>query len=316
MLDNELNTLTALSYDFLGKHCQKGKLMSGVNQLSRQDMHDRAVEWHFLEAGLCLAVERQEFVLLYQPKINIETGEITGAEALIRWMHPQRGLLFPDQFLSIAEKCGLIVPIGRWVLREACRQIRSWLDAGLRPTPVAINISAVELRSKDFLQEVRDILKETRLKPGFLEIELTESVLMEDGDSTTTVLQALKMIGVQLAIDDFGTGYSSLSNLTRFPFDFLKIDTSLIRDISIDPDGAAVVSAVIGMGECLNKRVTAEGVETREQLASLRAERCGEAQGYYFSRPMIAKEYTRLLRTGISGISRRHNNSAIVLMSE
>jgi EAL domain-containing protein (putative c-di-GMP-specific phosphodiesterase class I) len=181
---------------------------------------------------------------------------------------------------------------------------------------VAINISAVELRSKDFLQGVRDILRETRLKPGYLEFELTESVLMEDGDSTTTVLQALKTIGVQLAIDDFGTGYSSLSNLKRFPLDTLKIDKSFVRDITTDPDAATIVSAVIGMGNSLNKRVTAEGVESREQLAFLRAEHCSEAQGYYFSRPMVAKEYTRLLSTGISKTSRRQTYSPIVLLCE
>ena len=279
-------------------------------QFFKQDMNDRAVERQSLEASLRHAVAGQEFVLHYQPKIHLETGEITGAEALIRWLHPKRGLLFPGQFVSIAEECGLIVPIGRWVLREACRQVRIWLDAGLRPTPVAINISAIEFRSKDFLEGIRDILKETRLEPGYLEIELTESVLMQDGEYTTAVLQALKAMGVQLAIDDFGTGYSSLSYLKRFPIDTLKIDQSFVRDITTDPDDATIVSAVIGMGNSLNKRVSAEGVETREQLAFLRVKRCGEGQGYYFSRPVIAEEYTKLLRAGISEPSRSPNRWA------
>lgn len=267
-------------------------------QFFRQDMNDRVVERQSLEAGLRRALAKQEFVLHYQPKIQLETGEITGAEALIRWLHPERGILLPAQFVSIAEECGLIVPIGRWVLREACLQLRAWLNAGLRPTTVAINISAVEFRSKDFLEGVRAVLKETDLRPGHLEIELTESVLMQDGEATTTVLQALKAMGMQLAIDDFGTGYSSLSYLKRFPIDTLKIDQSFVRDITTDPDDATIVSAVIGMGNSLNKRVSAEGVETREQLAFLRAERCGEAQGYYFSRPVVADEYTKLLSAG------------------
>lgn len=274
-------------------------------QFFRKEMNDRAIERHALEADLRRAVSGREFVLHYQPKLNLETGEIIGAEALIRWWHPTRGLLFPDQFVTIAEECGLIVPIGRWVLREACRQLRSWLDTGLRPGPMAINVSAVEFRDKAFLKGVGDILKETSLEPGHLEIELTESVLMQDDEFTTDVLQSLKTMGVQLAIDDFGTGYSSLSYLKRFPIDALKIDKSFVGDISTDPDDATIVSAMISMGNSLKKRVTAEGVETWEQLAFLRVERCGEGQGFYFSRPVIAAEYAKLLSSGISKPFRR-----------
>lgn len=255
-------------------------------QFFRQDMNDRVVERHSLEADLRGALAGPGLVLHYQPKIYLETGEITGVEALIRWRHATRGLLFPDQFVSFAEECGLIVPLGRWVLREVCYQLRSWLDAGLRPSPVAINVSALEFRNKEFLEGVRDILKETHLDPGYLEIELTESVLMQDVDSSITMLQALKAMGIQLAIDDFGTGYSSLNYLKRFPIDTLKIDRSFVRDITTDPDDAAIVRAVIGMGNSLNKRVSAEGVETGGQLAFLRAEGCGEGQGYYFGRPV------------------------------
>ncbi len=268
-------------------------------QFFKQDMNDRAVERQFLEATLRRALAGSEFVLHYQPKINLETGRITGAEALIRWQHPERGLLFPEQFVPIAEESGLIVPIGRWVLREACAQVRIWLDAGLRPTPVAINISAVEFRSKDFLNGVRDILKETRLEPGYLEIEMTESVLMRDVESTTGVLHELKAMGIKLAIDDFGTGYSSLSYLKGFPIDTLKLDRSFVRDITTDPDDATIVSAMISMGNSLKKRVSAEGVETWEQLVFLRAERCGEGQGAYFSLPLPADDYGKLLGTGI-----------------
>lgn len=276
-------------------------------QFFKQDMNDRVVERQSLETGLRRALEKQEFVLHYQPKINLETGEITGAEALIRWMHPKRGLLAPGQFVSIAEECGLIVPIGRWVLREACTQVRTWLDMGLKPASIAINISAVEFRNKNFIDGVRSILNETRLEPDCLEIELTESVLMQDGEFTTTTLQALKDMGVQLAIDDFGTGYSSLSYLKRFPIDSLKIDQSFVRDIITDSDDATIVTAVIGMGNSLNKRVSAEGVETREQLAFLRAGHCGEGQGYYFSRPLVVEEYTKLLVAGISEFYLRLN---------
>ncbi len=277
-------------------------------QFFKQEINDRVVERLFIEAGLRRAVARQEFALHYQPKINLETGEIAGAEALIRWQNPTRGLLPPGEFLSNAGESGLIVPIGRWVLREACRQVRAWLDAGLTPCSVAINISAVEFRSKGFIEYVRDILLESRLGPGHLEIELAESVLMQDGESTIILLQALKAMGVQLAIDDFGTGYSSLSYLKRFPIDSLKIDKSFVRDIATDPDDATIVSAVIAMGNSLNKRVTAEGVETKEQLAFLRAERCEEGQGYYFSSPMAADEYRKLLMGGTLERSSSINN--------
>ena len=269
-------------------------------QFFTQDMNVRAVERQSIEAGLRRAVGRQEFVLHYQPKVNLETGAITGVEALIRWLHPVRGLILPEQFVPIAEDCGLIVPIGRWVLREACRQIRAWLDAGLQPMCVAVNISATEFRAKDFLESVRAILEDTQVEPRYLELELTESVLMQDAEPTNFVLQALRAMGVQLAVDDFGTGYSSLSYLRQFPIDALKVDQSFVHDITSDPEDATIVSAVIGMGKSLRQRVIAEGVETREQLAFLQAQGCDEGQGYYFSRPLVAGEFARLLGNGIS----------------
>jgi EAL domain-containing protein (putative c-di-GMP-specific phosphodiesterase class I) len=262
-------------------------------------MSVQAVARQSLEGSLRGALERKEFVLHYQPKINLETGAITGAEALIRWRHPDRGLLLPEQFVPIAEDSGLIVPIGRWVLREACWRARAWLDAG-RPTAVAVNISAVEFRSTEFLAGVRSILKDTRLEARHLELELTESVLMEDVESTIFVLQALKAMGVRLAIDDFGTGYSSLSYLRRFPISTLKIDQSFVHDITTDPNDATIVSAVINMGKSLKHRVVAEGVETQAQLAFLQAQRCGEGQGYLFNQPMAAEEFAKLLGIGVS----------------
>jgi diguanylate cyclase len=259
-------------------------------------MNVRAVERQFLEGSLRRALKRREFVLHYQPKINLETGAITGVEALIRWRHPERGLIPPAMFVPIAEDCGLIVPIGRWVLHEACRQAQTWIDADLPPMPVAVNISAVEFQSKDFLVGVRTILKETRLNPRYLELELTESVLMQDAEVTAPVLIALKAIGVRLAIDDFGTGYSSLSYLQQFPIDTLKIDQSFVREITADSRDDTIVSAVISMGKTLKQRVVAEGIETEEQLTFLQRQHCGEGQGYHFSLPVSAEEFVALLK--------------------
>jgi EAL domain-containing protein (putative c-di-GMP-specific phosphodiesterase class I) len=267
-------------------------------QFFKSDMNVRAIERQSLENDLRHAVERQEFILNYQPKMNLQTGALIGVEALIRWRHPQRGLVPPAQFIPIAEECGFIVPIGRWVLREACRQARAWQDAGLPPLPIAINISAVELRAKDFVAGVRAILLETGLEPRYLELELTETFLMQDSKSTAAVLRALKAMGLQLALDDFGTGYSSLSYLRRFPIDTLKIDRSFVRDLTMDADDASIVSAVISMGKKLHMQVVAEGVETPQQLAFLKEQGCPEGQGYYFSRPIVAEEFARLLRRG------------------
>jgi EAL domain-containing protein (putative c-di-GMP-specific phosphodiesterase class I) len=240
-------------------------------------------------------MQHQEFTLYYQPKLSLQTGAIRGVEALIRWRHPQTGLIPPGQFIPIAEECGLIVPIGRWVLREACRQARAWLDAGLEPMNVAVNISSVELRTKGFIAGLHAILAETGLDPDRLELELTETFLMQDSPSTAAVLGAIRDLGVHLALDDFGTGFSCLSYLKRFPIDALKIDRSFVRDLATDADNAGIVSAVISMGKNLNMRVIAEGVETREQLEFLQKHSCPEGQGYYFAQPMVAKELAQLM---------------------
>jgi diguanylate cyclase (GGDEF)-like protein len=264
-------------------------------QFFTPDMNARAVERQSMEGRLRGALDRREFVLHYQPKVDIETGEMIGAEALIRWQHPDRGLLPPARFVPIAEDSGLIVPIGQWVLREACRQERAWQDAGLDPVPVAVNISALEFRGKDFLAGVRRILDDTGIEPSFLELELTETVLMDSLDSTASVLRELKGMGLRLAVDDFGTGYSSLSYLMRFPIDALKLDQSFVREITAAAGGSPIIAAAISIGRSLNQRVIAEGVETAEQLAFLQAQHCQEGQGYHFSRPLIAEEFGALL---------------------
>lgn len=275
---------------------------SGRNcfQFFKDEMNVRAIERQSLEGNLRRALERQEFVLHYQPKVHLETGAITGVEALLRWQHPERGLMSASQFVPIAEECGLIVPIGKWVMREACRQSQAWIDAGLEPTAIAVNLSAREFREKGFLDSLSNILTETRLDPRLLEIELTENEMMRHGKSSAVVHATLKKMGVRLTVDDFGTGYSSLSSLKTFPIDTMKIHQSFVHDVTTDEENAAIVSAMIGMGSSLKHSVVAEGVETRGQLAFLRERRCEQGQGDYFSRPLRADECTVLLRTGIS----------------
>ena len=275
------------------------------HQFFSLEMNTRIVERQCIESDLRGAVERQEFVLHYQPKISLQTGEITGAEALIRWLRPDRNLVSPLQFIPIAEETGLILPIGQWVLREACRQAKDWIDSGLQAISVAVNVSSLEFRSEGFLDSLRAILKETRLDPRYLELELTESVLMQHAESSASVLGALKSIGVRLAVDDFGTGYSSLSYLKRFPIDSLKIDQSFVRDIATDEDDAKIVSAVISMARSLRQCVIAEGVETEDQIKFLQAHSCDEAQGYYFSKPVAAHQFAKLLETGIAPFAPR-----------
>jgi diguanylate cyclase (GGDEF)-like protein/PAS domain S-box-containing protein len=264
-------------------------------QFFKPDLNVRAVERQSIEAGLHSALDKREFELFYQPKMNLKTGVVVGAEALIRWRHPDRGLVEPAQFVPIAEDCGLIRPIGRWVVHEACRQAQAWQDAGLRSIPVSVNISAAEFRHQSFLKSIVDILKETCLDPRYLEIELTERVLMAHIEVTSSVLHALKTLGVQLTIDDFGTGWSSLSYLRQFPIDALKVDKSFVQEITSGSTAAPIVSAVISMGKSLKHRVIAEGVETRDQLTFLQAADCDEGQGYYFSRPLVAQQFAWVL---------------------
>jgi len=268
-------------------------------QFFRSDMHKRVAKRLQLEGDLRSALGRNEFVLYYQPKINLHTGQITGMEALIRWLHPKEGLLLPSVFIPIAEECGLIVPIGQWVLLEACRQSREWSDSGLGTVPVAVNVSAAEFRAKDFVSRVRAVLISSGIEPHNLQLELTESVLMEDADSTVTTLRALKVMGVQMAIDDFGTGFSSFTYLQRFHVDTLKVDRSFVREITGDPKAINLVSAMINIGKSLNQRVIAEGVENCAQLNFLQHHGCDEGQGFYFSHPVVAAEAGSLFKRGL-----------------
>jgi len=269
-------------------------------QYFTENLNARAFERLSLENSLRRALERREFLLHYQPLVNLGSGAIIGAEALIRWQHPDFGLVPPDKFIPVAEDCGLIVPIGEWVIQEACRQNKAWQDAGLAPIPVAVNISALQFRQKNLEEVIQRILTESGLAAGHLEIELTESVIMKGAESTVETLLRFKKMGLRLSVDDFGTGYSSLSYLKRFPIDKLKIDRSFVRDVSIDPDDAAIASAIIAMAHRLRLRVIAEGVESQDQLDFLRQEGCDEAQGYHYSKPLPADGMERLLREGKS----------------
>jgi diguanylate cyclase (GGDEF)-like protein/PAS domain S-box-containing protein len=264
-------------------------------QFFKANLNVLAVDRRFLEMGMRRALQQGQFFLEYQPKVDLATGAITAVEALVRWRHPERGLIEPARFIPIAEECGLMPAIGRWVLLEACHQARAWQRAGMDPVRLAVNISAVELRAEGFVAGVGAILAQTQLPPRCLELELTETFLMQDSSATGKVLQALKDLGVRLALDDFGTGYSSLSYLKRFPIDTVKIDKSFVRDLTTDADDAGIVAAVIAMGKSLRKCVIAEGIETREQFDFLRERGCPEGQGYYFSRPVGAAQLGALL---------------------
>ena len=268
-------------------------------QFFRADMQARVLERQSLEGDLRYALPRNQFTLHYQPKIDLKTGAITGVEALLRWQHPKRGMISPVQFVPIAEESGLIVPIGQWVLLQACRQSRAWMDAGIPPVRIAVNVSAAEFMAKDFLSGVRATLISTGVDPHNLELELTETVLMRDAESAVRILHALKAIGVQLAVDDFGIGYSSFSYLQRFPLDALKIDRTFINEISAAGEGATILSAMIDIGLSLKHRVIAEGVETVEQLQFLKKKGCSEGQGYLFCHPVIAEKFAEFLKCGV-----------------
>jgi diguanylate cyclase (GGDEF)-like protein len=269
-------------------------------QFFQPAMNIRAVQRQSIEESLRRALERNELTLHYQPKVNLKTGKISGVEALLRWMHATKGPISPAQFIPVAEDCGLILPISNWVLREACRQAKAWLDAGLPLSNLAVNISAIQFRGESFLADVFAVLEETGLDPRILELELTETVLMKRVDLAQSTLKALRGEGIRFAIDDFGTGYSSLSYLTKLPVDALKIDQSFVRQITLAPSETTVVTAVISMAKSLNLRVVAEGVETREELAFLERHECDEAQGYYFSRAIAAPEFAKLLANGLA----------------
>lgn len=267
-------------------------------QFYTSTMNEKAFERLTLENNLRRALEREEFIVYYQPQVSLKTGQIVGMEALVRWQHPEWGLVAPIKFIPLSEETGLIIPLGEWVLHKACLQNKAWQDAGFLSLRVAVNLSTRFFKRKDLIEMVARILEETKLDPNYLELEVTEGAIMENVEITIKTLRELKEMGVSLSIDDFGTGYSSLSYLKRFPIDTLKIDRSFVQDIVKDPDGTAITTAIIAMGHSLKLKVIAEGVETEEQLAFLYSNQCDEIQGYLFSKPVPAKAFTQLLQEG------------------
>ena len=292
----------ARSVDELIKHADAA--MSTAKHLGRNNfqfftagMNQEVQDRMLIEAGLRSAIHRNELSLVFQPKIDLATRRIFGAEALLRWKHPKLGMISPARFVPVAEEAGLVGQIGEWVLHTACRQIRQWQDAG-HALQVAVNVSARQFQDYDVAELVKDIMRDTGVMASNLEIELTESAVMNDAEASIVTLERLAALGVQIAIDDFGTGYSSLSYLKRLPLDVLKIDQSFVRDISSDPNDAAIVRAIITLARSLGIKVIAEGVENEAQLAFLNAYGCHYAQGYLFGRPLTAPQFIKLVTTG------------------
>jgi diguanylate cyclase (GGDEF)-like protein/PAS domain S-box-containing protein len=266
-------------------------------QFFSDQLKPQSVERLTLETNLRRALERDEFALHYQAKVNFKTGAITGVEALLRWQNPELGSVSPARFIPLAEETGLIVPIGKWVLRTACRQGVTWREQGLPPVRISVNLSLRQLNDDQLVPEIRAVLAETRMDPSLLELEVTESSIMQNAGRAVEILSAIKALGVKLAIDDFGTGYSSLAHLKRFPIDTLKVDRSFIREVPNDAEDKAIAEAIIAMGRTLSLTVVAEGVETSEQQAFLSEKLCDEMQGYYFSTPVAAQDFAELLRS-------------------
>jgi len=260
-------------------------------------MHARASRRLALETSLRRAIQHEEFLIHYQPRVSVDSLQITGVEALVRWQHPKLGLVSPAEFIPLAEDTGLIVPIGEWVMRNACLQNKRWQNEGFAPIQMAVNISARQFHDQDVTRMVVRILEETGLTPKYLELEITESSIMRNADLAANVLNRLKGMGINISIDDFGTGYSSLAALKRLPIDALKIDQSFVRDATTDPDDASLVMAIITLGHNLRLKVIAEGVQTEEQLRFLNLLRCDEIQGYLFSKPLHADGMSSLLES-------------------
>ena len=258
-------------------------------------LHTRTVEQMKMESSLHHALEREELIVYYQPVVDVKTGRIVSSEALLRWQRPECGLVNPAEFIGIAERTGLIVPIGEWALRSACAQNRAWQDAGLPPLSVAVNLSARQFQQENLVEMVAQALKETGMDPRFLALEVTESTAMKNVEAANYMMKRLSGLGVHLVIDDLGTGYSSLSYLKTFPIHALKIDRSFVQDIVTDSNDAAIVTAIIAMAKGLKLKVVAEGVETTAQLEFLRSLGCDEAQGYLFGKPMTAGEFKKIL---------------------
>jgi diguanylate cyclase (GGDEF)-like protein len=273
-----------------GAALYKAKRSGGANyQFYTADMHELATKRLALESDLRRAIQHEEFLVHYQPRVSVDSLAITGVEALVRWQHPTLGLIPPAEFIPLAEDTGLIVPIGEWVLRTACLQGRRWQDEGFAPIQIAVNISARQFHDQDLAQTVIRILEETDFSPKYLDLELTESSIMQDAAFAAGMLSRLKSMGINISIDDFGIGFSSLASIKRLPIDALKIDKSFVMEATTDPDDAQLVMAIIMLAHNLRLKVIAEGVETEDQLRFLQLLRCDEIQGYFFSKPLPAE---------------------------
>ncbi len=264
-------------------------------QFFKPEMYARTARNLALETDLRRSLERGDFVVHYQPQFDLASGAIIGAEALVRWMHPQRGLVPPGEFIPLAEETGLIVPLGEWVLRRALAQARAWHESGLPPLQIAVNFSVRQFRHAAMVETVRRALEETEADPAWLDIELTESSIMKDQEGVVASLRELKQLGIGVSVDDFGTGYSSLARLKRFPIDVLKVDQSFVRNVTTDASDAAIAATIVTLAKSLGMRVIAEGVETEEQADFLRSKGCDGAQGYLFSRPLPPEDFFRLV---------------------
>jgi diguanylate cyclase (GGDEF)-like protein len=265
-------------------------------QIYAEKMDSQALERLNLENGLRKALNQNDFQLYYQPKVDIRSGQIIGMETLVRWHHPELGMISPAKFIPIAEETGFIVPLGEWILRMACKQNKKWQDAGYPPLQIAVNLSARQFKQDNFIQVISDILQETELEAKWLELEITESTIMDHVDDAVLKLDKLRTMGIRMSIDDFGTGYSSLSYLKSLPIDTLKIDHSFVRDIPFHADDMAIVKSIISMANALNLHVIAEGVETEEQMLFLHENGCYEGQGYLFHKPIPAEEFEKVMK--------------------
>jgi EAL domain-containing protein (putative c-di-GMP-specific phosphodiesterase class I) len=271
---------------------------SGRNnyQFYTPDMGDRALVRMSLESSVRRALDREEFTMYYQPIVDLDSGQLVSLEALVRWSHPELGVVSPADFVPLAEETGLIIPLGEWILRRVCAEIANWRDLGIEPPRVSINLSSKQLNDHDLVAVVAAILAKAKIAPELLTFELTENTVMQNAESTVPMLHDLRKLGVRLAIDDFGTGYSSLSYLKRLPIDILKIDRSFVQNVPDDPDDSAIVEAIIALSHSLRLGVVAEGVEETEQVEFLRRLGCDAVQGYLCGRPVPAEETTVLLR--------------------
>jgi EAL domain-containing protein (putative c-di-GMP-specific phosphodiesterase class I) len=268
----------------------------GNFQFFRDEMNARMLRRVSLERSLRHALDNNEFILHYQPRYSLPEGKIVGMEALVRWNHPEEGLVPPAEFIPLAEESNLIILLGEWVLHTACAQIQTWKQQGLGSYRMAVNLSSRQFQQLDLVQQIQAALQHCQLDPELLELEITESVVMHNPEEVASLLAAIRRLGVHISIDDFGTGYSSLAYLKKFPINALKIDRSFVSDLPHDQDDVAIVESIIGMTRSLGIDVVAEGVETREQLEFLQSRGCGEVQGYYFSKPLPPEEMTKLLR--------------------